>query len=92
MNFDLCKNKYFHISEGNMNIEVSVTGNNLVYGSKTRKFYTKKEASHFLNFWFKHIKNNYAKNVCGKNGREWVVGMVESIFKTMPESDRMGDF
>ena len=83
MNFDLCKNKYFHISEGNMNIEVSVTGNNLVYGSKTRKFDTKKEAGHFLNFWFKHIKNNYAENVCGKNGREWVVSMVESIFKTM---------
>lgn len=83
MNFELCKNKYFHISEGNMNIEVSVTGNNLVYGSKVRKFDTKKEAGHFLNFWFKHIKNNYAEKVCGKNGSEWVTSMVESIFKTM---------
>lgn len=92
MNFKLCKNKYFHISEGNMNIEVSVSGNHLVYGSKTRMFGSKKEASSFLNFWFTHVKNNYAEKVCGKNGREWVNDMIESIFQTMPESDRMGDF
>lgn len=92
MKFELCPNKYFHISEGNVNIEVSVSGNHLVYGSKTRMFRTKKEASHFLNFWFMHTKSNYAEIVCGKDGREWVKGMVEGIFQTMPESDRMGDF
>ena len=92
MKFELCQNKYFHISEGNMNIEVSVSGNNLVYGSKTRMFGSKKEAANFLNFWFMHTKNNYAEKVSGKKGREWVIGMIESIFRTMPESDRIGDF
>lgn len=92
MKFELCKNKYFHISEGNMNIEISVSGNHLVYGSKTRMFGTKKEACHFLNFWFAYTKSNYAEEVCGKPGREWVMSMMDSIFQIMPESDRMGDF
>lgn len=48
MKFELCQNKYFHISEGNMNIEVSVSGNHLVYGLKIKTFENKKAAKNKL--------------------------------------------
>ena len=81
MNFDLCKNKYFHIAEGNMNIEVDVTSNNLVYGSKTLTFESKKLASKFLNELFNSIKNAYeAEKMNKKDAREFVCEVLNRVF------------
>ena len=81
MNFELCKNKYFHVSEGNMNLEVSVTGNHLVYLSKTLTFESKKEASKFLNELFTQIKNAYdVEKMNKKQAREFVCEVLSRVF------------
>ena len=80
MNFDLCKNKYFHISEGNMNLEVYVTSNHLVYGLKTLTFASKKEASNFLNLLFTNMKNAYDEKMSKKKARKLVSDMLDGVF------------
>lgn len=81
MNFDLCKNKYFHIAEGNMNIEVDVHGKYLVYGLKTLAFESKKLASKFLNELFNSIKNAYeAEKMNKKDAREFVCEVLNRVF------------
>ena len=81
MNFELYKNKCFHISEGNMNKEVFVTSNNLVYGSKTLTFESKKLASKFLNELFNSIKNAYdAEKMNKKQAREFVNEVLNRVF------------
>ena len=81
MNFELYKNKYFHISEGNMNKEVFVTSNNLVYGPKTLAFESKKLASKFLNELFTQIKNAYdAEKMNKKQAREFVNEVLNRVF------------
>lgn len=49
MNFEFCKNKYFHISEGNMNIEVSVRSNFIECGHVIKVCESKKTAQEILN-------------------------------------------
>lgn len=80
MNFELYKNKCFHISEGNMNIEVDVHGKYLVYGLKSLAFESKKEASNFLNSLFTNMKNAYDEKMSKKKARELVCGMLDGIF------------
>lgn len=81
MNFELYKNKCFHISEGNMNNEVYVASNNLVYGSKTLTFESKKLASKFLNELFNSIKNAYdAEKMNKKQAREFVCEVLNRVF------------
>ena len=81
MNFELYKNKCFHISEGNMNKEVLVTSNHLVYGSKTLTFESKKLASKFLNELFTSIKNAYdAEKMNKKQAREFVNEVLNRVF------------
>lgn len=81
MNFDLCKNKYFHISEGNMNKEVYVSSNHLVYGSKTLTFESKKVASKFLNELFTSIKNAYVvEKMNKKQATEFVNEVLSRVF------------
>lgn len=81
MNFELYKNKYFHISEGNMNIEVDVNGNHLVYGPKTLTFESKKLASKFLNELFTQIKNAYdVEKMNKKQAREFVLEVLGRVF------------
>lgn len=81
MNFKLYKNKYFHISEGNMNIEVSVTGNHLAYGSKMLTFKSKKLAGKFMDELFNGIKNAYeAEKMNKKDAREFVCEVLNRVF------------
>ena len=80
MNFELCQNKYFRVSEGNMNLEVNVTGNHLVYGLKTLAFESKKEASNFLNLLFTSMKNAYDEKMSKKKAREFVSDMLDGVF------------
>lgn len=84
MNFELCKNKYFHISEGNMNIEVYVTSNHLVYGGEVITYVTKKGAQNDLNSIFEEVKV--------KTSRKEVLDYLKWRFTTFPEKYRMGDF
>lgn len=84
MKFELCKNKYFHISEGNMNIEVSASGNHLIYGGEVITYITKKSAQNDLNSIFEEVKT--------KANRKEVLNYLKWRFTTLPEKYRMGDF
>ena len=84
MNFELCKNKYFHISEGNINIEVSVSGYHLIYGREVITYVTKKGAQNDLNSIFEEVKT--------KATRKEVLDYLKWRFTTLPEKYRMGDF
>lgn len=81
MNFEHFENKYFHISEGNMNIEVSVTSNHVVYGNKIITCESKKLASKFLNELFTQMKNTYdAKKMSKKQAREFINEVLDRVF------------
>lgn len=84
MNFELCKNKYFHISEGNMNIEVYVTTNHVVYCGNVITYINKAAAQSDLHSIFEEAKT--------KTSRKEVLDYLQQRFTTFPEKYRLGDF
>lgn len=78
MNFELCKNKYFHISEGNMNIEVYVHSNFIECGHVIKVCESKKVAQEILNKLYVALYG-YREFLTRKNIDEMIIKLSNKV-------------